>query len=551
MKIVYSIQKTVFFAIILVVALISSIAVFLVYNNASGIIKDDAINFMEINMKLLNKETSNAYEQLSSIMLKVALNSELRKGALQDYVWASYEEFQQTNGIRSTLDTYVTEEIPVERLYLFLPNGRNYYSGSPMERYSDLDKLSAECMKHSNLDCFSYEGSLYLCRPFFYLGNESFAYSCIKVDVSKMEAIASSYQIPGATFFSVFNGKELIFGDKDAFESIYSLIAGHTQGVVRTEEEKYFYLSSSVPGMNLDLFCVIPYTTLITGSVKIMQIAAVVILASILLAMGLSWFLSRYLFRDVRSLQISMLSISQGNLKERAKVPLTSEMKDLALVFNSMMDRIDDLIRDTAQKEIEKQQLRQNYLNAQIQPHFIYNTLNQIRNLAIQRGEIDLAEAIAATVELLRAAIGKKKEFSLLSEEVGYAREYVKLSNFRTNRHIQLEVQLGDGVEECQIPTLSLQPLVENSCIHGFMGRSQGTIVIEAHLEENDKVSVSVVDDGIGMEDRLTPSGSKMFGIGLNNVFERFHLIYGDSFSYRMESNESVGTKVEIKYGLI
>lgn len=548
MNLFRSIQKTVFITTFLVVILISSLAVFLVYSKSSKIISDDVINFMEINMNLLNKEISKAYEQLSSIMLKISTNSELKKETLVHYNTATYEEFLQASVVRSTLDTYSTEELPIERIYLFLPDGRSYYSGSPMEKYSDLTEVAEECMKHSGLQCFTFGGNLYFSRPFLYTGNDSIAYTCILIDTEKMESAALSYQIPGAVFYAVLDDGEAVFGDGSAFERTYHVIGDRKQGTVDLVGEKFFFLSSDVNGMNLSLYNVIPYTTLKKESVKILQIAALVLFSSAVIAFFLSLVLSRYLFRDVRSLRISMLSISQGNLKTRAKVPETAEMRDLALVFNSMMDRIDDLISDAAEKEIEKQKLRQNYLSAQIQPHFVYNTLNQIRYLAIQRGEDDLAEAVAATVELLRAAIGKNREFSSICEEIEYAREYVKLSNFRTNRNIILSVYLSDEVSDLLIPTLSLQPLVENSCLHAFVGRESGNIVIEASLDEKGFVSISVADDGIGMSEAAENGGKGMFGIGLGNVFERFSLIYGEEFSYNILSKEGEGTCVSMRY---
>lgn len=333
-------------------------------------------------------------------------------------------------------------------------------------------------------------------------------------------------------------------GDREAFGSIPLI----EKGLAATPAGKTFVVSTSVEPMSLRLIAAIPYSVLIVDSIKILQIAILVICLSLVIAFIISSVLSRVLFRDLRSLRISMLSISQGNLQERASVPDTTEIRDLALVFNSMMDRIDLLISEAAQKEIEKQKMRQDFLNAQIKPHFIYNTLNKIRTLAIKRGEDDIAGAVSATVELLRAAIGKRSEFITISDELGYAGEYVKLNNFRNNQHITLCVDADDAILDKMIPTLSLQPLVENCCVHAYAGCIDGVIYIRTFID-NGFVSVVIEDSGCGMCRRIRGDApGELYGIGLGNVFERMKLIYGDNFSYNVESEEGKGTSITLRY---
>ncbi|MGN0906796.1 MAG: sensor histidine kinase [Bullifex sp.] len=540
---VQSIQRKSFLFILSAVMVITILAVMLVYAKSSSIIKDDAINFTEINLGILRNELGNKYDRLSNVMTRISLSNEIRKLTEESYGQVTYEEFRQKDSVTSMLETFIADEAAVNRLYLFLPDGKRFYTGSPLEKYSDLEMLSRICQDSYGKTSFVNDGSLYYFRPFHYSGTSESAYACIRVDTDDLGETIRSFQIPGAELFALYGEDELIVGDGTAFESI----PGIYQGLAVTPAGKTFIVSSEVEPMNLRLIAAIPYSVLIVDSIKILQIAIIVILLSLVIAFFISSVLSKVLFRDLRSLRISMLSISQGHLDERASVPETTEIRDLALVFNSMMDRITLLINEAAQKEIEKQKMRQDYLNAQIKPHFIYNTLNKIRTLAIKRGEEDIAEAVSATVELLRAAIGKRSEFVSISDELGYAGEYVKLNNFRNNQHITLFVDTDGYVTDRMIPTLSLQPIVENCCVHAYSGCVEGAIHINAGYSDG-FVTIVIADNGCGMGSGKKSAPGELYGIGLGNVFERMRLIYGDSFTYNVESKEGMGTSITLRY---
>lgn len=542
--IVKSIQKKTFIFIFAAVMLITIPAVFLVYAKSSSIIKDDAINFMEINLGILKNGLINKYDRLSNVMTKISLSNEIRKLTEESYEQITYEEFRQKDSVTSILDNFIADEPSVSRLYLFLPDGKRFYTGSPLEKYSDLEILNEMCVESSGKTSFVRDGELYYFRPFHYSGHIEPAYACIKIGADDMGETIRSFQIPGAEVFALYEDDVLIVGDSTAFDGIPKI----EQGVAVTPMGRTFIVSASVEPMELKLIAAIPYSVLIVDSIRILMIAIMVIMLSLTLAFAISSVLSRVLFRDLRSLRISMLSISQGNLYERATVPETTEIRDLALVFNSMMDRISMLINEAAEKEIEKRKMRQDYLNAQIKPHFIYNTLNKIRTLAIKRGEDDIAEAVSASVELLRAAIGKKSEFITIADELGYVGEYVKLNNFRNNQSIQLTVEADKSIMERTIPTLSLQPIVENCCVHAYAGSVDGVIRIKA-LVDDGFVTITIEDRGCGMKKGVTgDSPGELYGIGLGNVFERMRLIYGDNFSYNVESSEGMGTEITLRY---
>ena len=548
-----SIQNKIFICITSVVSILVILTTLLIYANSSNVIKQSAMTFMSTTLHTVNRQIQDLHTRTVNILLKIAINSTVRTIIPLNPDLASYEEFEQYREIDNLIRNYIAEESYIERIVIIRSDGRVFFSGSPIMMREEALELYNTCLQYEGDTFFTVSGNMYFYRPIYTSDDGQGA--IVLADLNE-ETIDSIFQRSSFTNMDIFimtqNGR--LFSQTPSntinIENVNKVLSTPLQHrnsdpqEIRIEKEKYLSTMETIPDTGLTSVCFVSYLNLFSDSFKILYIAIALIILSIGISILISYFLSRLITKDLRSLRISMLKISQGKIKERTKIPKAAEIKDLAVIFNNMMDKMDELIRETAKKEIDKQKLEQDYLTMQIQPHFIYNTLNLIKIMALKNHENEMADAVTALVELLRAVTGKTERYTSLENEVNYARQYVCLHDFRNECSISLDVDMEKGIEETRVPTLILQPLVENACLHGFEGCKCGIISIRAFRKEG-KVNIQVKDDGCGFETDASRNG-RLYGIGISNVIERMQLLYGQSFTFNIQSSRNKGTVVEL-----
>ena len=548
-----SIQNKIFICITSVVSILVFLTTLLIYANTSNVIKQSAMTFMSTTLHTVNRQIQDLHTRTVNILLKIAINSTVRTIIPLNPDLASYEEFEQYRELDNLIRNYIAEESYIERIVIIRSDGRVFFSGSPIMMREEALELYNTCLQYEGDTFFTVSGNMYCYRPIYTIDDGQGA--IVLADLNE-ETIDSIFQRSSFTNMDIFimtqNGR--LFSQTPSntinIENVNKVLSTPSQHrnsdpqEIRIEKEKYLSTMETIPDTGLTSVCFVSYLNLFSDSFKILYIAIALIILSIGISILISYFLSRLITKDLRSLRISMLKISQGKIKERTKIPKAAEIKDLAVIFNNMMDKMDELIRETAKKEIDKQKLEQDYLTMQIQPHFIYNTLNLIKIMALKNHENEMADAVTALVELLRAVTGKTERYTSLENEVNYARQYVCLHDFRNECSISLDVDMEKGIEETRVPTLILQPLVENACLHGFEGCKCGIISIRAFRKEG-KVNIQVKDDGCGFETDASRNG-RLYGIGISNVIERMQLLYGQSFTFNIQSSRNKGTVVEL-----
>lgn len=256
-------------------------------------------------------------------------------------------------------------------------------------------------------------------------------------------------------------------------------------------------------------------------------------------------------------------SVQRGNLEVRSGVRGQDEIGRLGFLFDQMLDRIKEMIQEVSIIQMRKRKAELAMLQAQINPHFLFNVLNSIRMKVKRSGDQESARMIASLSRLLRMTISRDEDVITLHEEIELLTHYVELMNLRQKEEVQLIVEVDVSAFHIEVPRFILQPIVENALIHG-LNRSAGTIYIRTNMKER-FMELSVEDNGIGMneeqlanmEDKLAKvSLSKvtetthqkakegMSGIGVFNVAERMHMKFGDAFYMSVKSAWNHGTKI-------
>lgn len=235
------------------------------------------------------------------------------------------------------------------------------------------------------------------------------------------------------------------------------------------------------------------------------------------------------------------------------------EIGQLGSAFKHLLERVSAQVVEIEAAERSKAELEIQALQAQITPHFLYNTLNSIKCLARLGRTQDISSMVEALIDLLRISASKERMI-VISQEIEYVKVYSELMSIRGGYEIRVVSHLDPVVEGVKIPKLSLQPIVENSMIHGGIEKHNGKMTISISAQyQAPYVIIDIKDDGIGMgQDVLdkinsgtleySRSASHFSGIGIENIRQRFHLEYGENVSMVFGSRPNEGVSVRIKF---
>ncbi len=243
--------------------------------------------------------------------------------------------------------------------------------------------------------------------------------------------------------------------------------------------------------------------------------------------------------------------VEQGDLTARTEVQSNDEVGQLGHSLNNMIAEMQKLIDQLIREEQEKKEVELEALHAQINPHFLYNTLNTIKWMAKIQGNSGVSKAITALVKLLRISTNLGREMISLREEIDYVMNYIVIQKLRFNKAMNIVYNIDDSCMDLTVPKLILQPIVENSIIYGMEDEQHElNIEIRAHLEDQ-QLMIEILDDGPGIEDEIlknifnnASNKSKFSKVGLNNVNQRIKLYCGSEYGLSIETEVGMGTKV-------
>lgn len=296
-----------------------------------------------------------------------------------------------------------------------------------------------------------------------------------------------------------------------------------------------------------------------------------------MLGIAASYYLSHSISRPITQLSSHMRKIEEGNMNLRIPGERQDEVGLLGRSFNAMLQQIGRLLSQVREEQRLKREAELRSLQAHIQPHFLYNTLDTIQWLARKDGAKEAAEMVEALSKLFRIGLSKGQETIPLADELEHIRSYLKIQKTRYKDKLNYEIEAGAIRGDTLVLKLILQPVVENAIYHGIKER-RGPGHIAIRVSERDGVlEFTVEDDGVGMsEERLAalrgtlkspmasggeavaggglpalPAATAGSSYGLRNVQERIRLTFGESYGISVESKEKQGTRVTIRHPII
>ncbi|WP_010050736.1 sensor histidine kinase [Carnobacterium maltaromaticum] len=320
-------------------------------------------------------------------------------------------------------------------------------------------------------------------------------------------------------------------------------------------QQYYIYGSETASGMQV-------LTAVSKKSVAIQSFNAIffILLGSALINLFLLYFLYR-IFRkyayQVEDIVASVSQVSSGKLDWRiTTADKEAELKDISTGINQMLDGINQYIEDIYTLEIKQKDAHMRALQSQINPHFLYNTLEYIRMYAVSEGAEELADVVYTFATLLRNNTSQEKT-TTLKKELEFCEKYVYLYQMRYPGNIAYSFAIDSAIENLVIPKFSIQPLIENYFVHGIdYMRIDNVISVKANIEE-DKITILIRDNGKGMSSEkikdlnqsLMESHSKFGGsIGILNVNERLRSYFGESYRMCIQETQAHGVTISISF---
>ena len=277
----------------------------------------------------------------------------------------------------------------------------------------------------------------------------------------------------------------------------------------------------------------------------------------ILIAILLSRTIAMHITKPLRALELSMRDVQKGNFNVKAPEGESKEVESLSHSFQVMVKRIEDLMIEVRKTEEVKRQRELDALQAKINPHFLYNTLDSVVWMAETGNNQGVVKMVTALASLFRISIAKGHDTITLKEELAHVESYLNIQSMRYKDKFRFEIILPQELENAPTIKLIVQPIVENSIYHGIKYlQEEGLIRIEAKDTGDGKIKIIVSDNGVGMAPDVLSTlldkesernhSKEGNGIGLINIDERIKLSYGDEYGLCIESELDEGTTVTI-----
>lgn len=283
----------------------------------------------------------------------------------------------------------------------------------------------------------------------------------------------------------------------------------------------------------------------------ILRIMLVIILASVLSG----YVISRGFYRRIRNLVQAVEDFELGRKQREIKVGRVDEIGYLESSFSDMFKRLDEYIENVYLADLKAKTAEIQVLQSQINPHYIFNTLESIRMVAMINQDVKASEMISILGTLFRWNMEMKKSHVTVEEELEFVMSYVELQKMRYDERFSFTAQCEDSLKSQQMPKLILQPIIENALYHGGTDEAK-KLHISLHCSCDEELVFIVQDDGVGMPKetllhlqkglRKDKVQSNLYSIGLRNVHQRIRLLYGEEYGLSITSEEGIGTKVKI-----
>lgn len=344
--------------------------------------------------------------------------------------------------------------------------------------------------------------------------------------------------------------------EKRFFDAAVSKIAsGHWSVSDTTSSQNLVFFENQQRNYNLTAYSLTPQYLLKERQWVLRRNLLIIALIVVLVAVVSAMLMSRSLTRPLSKMIGGLEQIKSGQTSLRLDELKGDEIGALGNTINEMLDRIQSLIAEEYKVSLLLKQTEYKALQAQVNPHFLYNSLDTMSGIAAAQECYTVSSLCQALSNMFRYSIDMDDPLSSIQDEIVHLKNYVHVMNVRTHNSAELHIRMEDALLDEKIPRLSLQPLVENAFVHGLANKHGPKQIVVEGSQENDRVVLSVRDNGVGMDAeeinqqlQNLPSEAleRSSSVGLANIQARTRLLFGDEFGLSVQSSVGEGSAITL-----
>jgi len=340
------------------------------------------------------------------------------------------------------------------------------------------------------------------------------------------------------------------FGSFKLFPELATLKGEFSNKVI--QEGTSIFATTTIPGTSLVLAGIISSVPFQENLNQWLWAFAMMMGIGTILAIAISLIFSRSIAKPIRGLASSMEAVESGNLQTKKEYAKIKEFAQLDHSFNVMVEQIISLLHLTREEQQKVAEAERKALESQMNPHFLFNTLNTIKALARMHGEEEIYTTTIKLGKLLRSTIDNHESECTLKESMTLIDSYLTIQRIRFGEKLHVTTVLDPACSMVKTPKLIIQPLVENAIVHGLEPKAGDWNIEVLVQEKNGRIFLTVKDDGIGFPSGTLPEDldelANSAHVGVYNVYRRLTLKYGKKMSFSIISKEMEGTVVSISF---
>ncbi|MBP1897028.1 sensor histidine kinase [Paenibacillus lactis] len=543
------------------ITIVLAITVWTSYAMTSRELADNTSYYQKRLLEELNNEITGRLTSIEQISLTTSRDNDLLTflSGKED----EFNHYRRSKGIQEALAhlTYSIPQIQAIDLYMEQPEWGDRQS---YIQFHELKAAEAQpwypLLQNNDFswseehDLTTYNGNVQVLSFSRKVYNNSRYLGILVVHVKAdwIRGILEGYSKDSNRMLLDLNGRELLSvgtSMKDAGLQEHDLRFKDQSGVLRLHTQPHgvepLVVYSKVADSNWMLVEITPWERITSGSVKLAGAIITIGIGALLLAFLLTLWLSRQLLKPIAQLVRAMKNYDVGGKQAELAGDYTNEFGILFAGFRRLNERIQALYASLAQRYEQQRKAEIEALQANINPHFLYNTLDQLNWMAIAEGQEKMSRILELMGRMFRIGLSHGESFITIDEELTHVACYLEIQQIRWEDGLEYEVQASQEVRNLFIPKMTLQPFVENSIIHGFNARQSGRIQIKAE-EEDGRVRMTITDDGSGLAPESKGSHRRKGGYGIRNVRERFSAFFNENYEIHVKDGEFEGVVVTI-----
>ncbi len=324
--------------------------------------------------------------------------------------------------------------------------------------------------------------------------------------------------------------------------------------------EKYLVSYSKLNNLHCYLVNCVPSETILASTHEIVYVTVGIIILAIIISIVAAPFASKLFMGKINRLIDVMEEASKGNLQARYIATGKDEIDKAGASLNRMIESLDNQIKETQTMNESRLESERKLLQAQMNPHLIYNTMNSLKNLAYEKDYKKLSFAIDQLSAFYRASLGGGKQVVTVSEEIKLVEAYISLQQVCFDSKIQCLINISDEALKNVIPKMTLQPIVENAIVHGLAAYNMEGVIEINSIIENESLTICISDSGVGIEKSILDKLNSMFNdgetiskdaFGLSNINSRIRYAFGKEYGLVAEGILLEYTKMKVILPLI